>query len=65
MTDALPSSQEVLERAMTEEQAAQLAEVREARLTALETMKMNRHSWWATVRDRHAAKTALLKAART
>ena len=46
---------------MTDEQRA-LVEVREARLTALETM--NRHPWWATVHDRHAAKTALWKAAR-
>jgi len=62
VTDALPSAQDALEGAMTDEQKAQLAEVREARLTALEAM--NRHPWWATAGDRHAAKTALWKAAR-
>jgi hypothetical protein len=50
-----------MEGAMTDEQAAELAEAREARLTALETM--NRHPWWTTVRDRHAAKTALWRKA--
>ncbi|GAA3039693.1 hypothetical protein [Streptosporangium longisporum] len=62
VTDALPSTQEVMEGAMTDEQQEQLAEVREARLVALETM--NRHPWWGQQRDRYAAKMALLKAAR-
>lgn len=62
VTDALPSAQEVMEGAMTDEQRDQLVEVREARLAALEAL--NRHPWWGQQHDRHAAKTALWKAAR-
>jgi len=62
VTDALPSAQEVLEGVMTDEQRAGLAEAREARLTALETL--NRHPWWGQQDNRHAAWTALQKAAK-
>ncbi|MER5622516.1 hypothetical protein ABT061_15875 [Streptosporangium sp. NPDC002544] len=61
VTDALPSSQEV-GGGHDGRAAGRAGRGREARLTALETM--NRHPWWATVGDRHAAKTALWKAAR-
>ncbi|MEV7008524.1 hypothetical protein [Streptosporangium sp. NPDC051022] len=47
--------------AMTDEQRAELVEVREARLQALEAL--NRHPWWATAGDRYAAQKALRKAA--
>ncbi|MEV7006248.1 hypothetical protein [Streptosporangium sp. NPDC051022] len=59
--DALPSSQEILNGAMTDEQRAELAEVREARLRALETL--NRHPWWRDVDDRYTAQKALRQAA--
>ncbi|MEV8638820.1 hypothetical protein AB0395_44910 [Streptosporangium sp. NPDC051023] len=62
VTDALPSSQEILEGFMTDEQRAELAQVREARLQALEAL--NKHPWWAEQRDRHAAWMALQKAAK-
>jgi glutamate formiminotransferase len=65
VTDALPSPQEVLEGAQTEEQGEELAQVREERLTALEAL--NRHPWWEQdeqKRDRHAAWMALQKAAK-
>ncbi|MEV8639435.1 hypothetical protein AB0395_48080 [Streptosporangium sp. NPDC051023] len=62
VTDALPSSQEILEGFMTDEQRAELAEVREARLQALEAL--NNHPWWATADNRHAAWMALQKAAK-
>ncbi|MGS2645812.1 hypothetical protein [Streptosporangium sp. G12] len=61
----LPSSQEVLEGAMTDEQKEELAAVRRARLDALEAL--NRHSWWEQDeprRDRHAAWMALQTAAK-
>lgn len=53
VVDALPSSQEVLEGAMTDEQRQLLAEVREQRLLALEAL--NNNPWWAGQRDRYAA----------
>ncbi len=62
---ALPSPQEVLEGAQTEEQSEELARVREERLEALEAL--NRHSWWQQDeqrRDRHAAWMALQQAAK-
>ncbi|MFF3443663.1 hypothetical protein [Streptosporangium sp. NPDC002721] len=65
VTDALPSPQEVLEGAQTEEQGEELARVREERLLALEAL--NRHRWWDGAeqkRDRHAAWKALQQAAR-
>lgn len=62
VTDALPSSQEILEGAMTDEQRRLLAEVREQRLTALEAL--NGHPWWAGQRDRYAAWKRLQEAAR-
>ncbi|MEV7907774.1 hypothetical protein [Streptomyces anulatus] len=62
VTDALPSPQEILEGAMTDEQRDELAEVREARLQALEAL--NAHAWWGEQRDRYAAWTALQKAAK-
>ncbi|MEV8639434.1 hypothetical protein AB0395_48075 [Streptosporangium sp. NPDC051023] len=62
VTDALPSSQEILEGFMTDEQRAELAEVREARLVALEAL--NAHQFWVTVDGRHAAWMALQKAAK-
>lgn len=61
--DALPSSQEILEGAMTDEQRQLLAEVREARLLALEVL--NGHPWWAGQRDRYGAWKRLQEAART
>lgn len=65
VTAALPSPQEVLEGAQTEEQGEELVRVREERLTALEAL--NRHPWWEQDeqrRDRHAAWMALQKAAK-
>jgi len=62
VTDALPSSQEVLEGAMTDEQHTELAEARNARLAALEAL--NRHPWWGTVDDPYKARIALQTAAR-
>ncbi|MGC5012500.1 hypothetical protein ACLQ2R_17185 [Streptosporangium sp. DT93] len=65
VTDALPSPQEVLEGAQTEEQGEELARVREERLLALEAL--NRHPWWGQDRqrqDRYAAWKALQAAAR-
>lgn len=62
---ALPSAQEVLEGAQTEEQGEELARVREERLAALEAL--NRHPWWGQDeprRDRYAAWKALQAAAR-
>ena len=53
VTAALPSSQEILEGAMTDEQRQLLAEVREQRLVALEVL--NNNPWWAGRRDRYAA----------
>ncbi|MEV7013250.1 hypothetical protein [Streptosporangium sp. NPDC051022] len=61
VTDALPSAQEVLEGAMTDEQREELAQVREARLQALEAL--NRHPWWKDAGDRYAAQKALRQAA--
>lgn len=62
VADALPSSQEILEGAMTDEQRQLLAEVREARLLALEVL--NNNPWWAGQRDRYAAWKRLQEAAR-
>ncbi|MFB9681195.1 hypothetical protein [Streptosporangium vulgare] len=65
VTAALPSSQEVLEGAMTDEQREELTAARSARLDALEAL--NRHPWWEQPeqrRDRHAAWMALQKAAK-
>jgi hypothetical protein len=65
VTDALPSPQEVLEGAQTEEQGEELARVREERLLALEAL--NGHPWWQQDeqrRDRYAAWKALQAAAR-
>lgn len=62
---ALPSSQGVLEGAMTDEQKQGLADARSARLDALDAL--NRHPWWGQDEqrgDRYAAWTALQKAAR-
>ena len=61
VTDALPSSQEILEGAMTDEQRELLAEVRERRLRALEAL--DRHEWWKSAPDRYGARLALRKAA--
>ncbi|MEU4410786.1 hypothetical protein AB0F88_40300 [Streptosporangium sp. NPDC023963] len=63
VTDALPTAQEVMEGAITDEQRAELVEAREARLTALEAL--NRHPWWEQPeqRDRYAAWKALQAAA--
>ncbi|MEV7011602.1 hypothetical protein [Streptosporangium sp. NPDC051022] len=57
----MPPSQEVLNGAMTDEQRAELAEVREVWLQALEAL--NRHPWWRDVNDRYATQKALRKAA--
>ncbi|MGW4425794.1 hypothetical protein [Streptosporangium sp. NPDC004631] len=62
VTAALPSSQEILEGAMTDEQRQLLAEVREQRLLALEAL--NNNPWWAGQRDRYAAWKQLQEAAR-
>ncbi|MEU0521562.1 hypothetical protein [Streptosporangium sp. NPDC006007] len=62
VVDALPSSQEVLEGAMTDEQRQLLAEVREQRLLALEVL--NNNPWWEGVDDRYAAWARLQEAAR-
>lgn len=62
VTAAMPSSQEILEGAISEEQREQLAAAREARLQALEAL--NRHPWWGGERDRYAAWMALQKAAK-
>ncbi|MFI6513597.1 hypothetical protein ACIBCT_38840 [Streptosporangium sp. NPDC050855] len=65
VTDALPSPQEALEGAQTEEQGGRLARVPEERLLALEAL--NRHPWWQQDeqrRDRYAAWKALQEAAR-
>ena len=62
VVDALPSSQEILEGAMTDEQRRLLAEVREQRLLALEVL--NNNPWWAGRRDRYAAWKQLQEAAR-
>ncbi|MFI6883349.1 hypothetical protein [Streptosporangium canum] len=62
VTDALPSPQEVLEGAMSDEQQAELVQMRTARLDALD--ELNRHPFWETVDDRHRAWMALQKAAK-
>ncbi|MEV7006238.1 hypothetical protein [Streptosporangium sp. NPDC051022] len=62
VTAALPSAQEVLEGAMTDEQRAEPEAAREARLQALEAL--NRHEWWGGTGGRHAAWMAPQKAAR-
>ncbi|GAA3086076.1 hypothetical protein [Streptosporangium carneum] len=45
------------EAEVTEEQRAELAQVREARLEALETL--DKHPFWAEQQDRHEAWMAL------
>ncbi|MEV4096987.1 hypothetical protein [Streptosporangium saharense] len=64
VTDRLPSSIAIAagEAEVSDEQRAELDRVRAARLEALEVQ--NRHPWWGTVSDRHAAWMALKKAAR-
>ncbi|GHE48760.1 hypothetical protein GCM10017673_57980 [Streptosporangium violaceochromogenes] len=64
VTGGLPPGPEVAAgtAAITDGQRSELARAREARLLALEAL--NRHPWWATADDRHAAWTRLQKAAR-
>ncbi|GAA3077735.1 hypothetical protein [Streptosporangium carneum] len=63
VTDALPSSLAIVsgEAVMSDEQRAELEQVRAARLDALEVL--DRHPRWATVEDRYAARLALRRAA--
>lgn len=64
VTNKLPSSIAIAagEAEVSDEQRAELDQVRAARLEALAVQ--NRHPWWEAVDNRHAAWMALREAAR-